>query len=237
MAQRTWSNALMTVGLLIARTAAEDKLTSKRGTSYNPSADNRNEDYNILLFSASPINWYCTAASEQAPSDLFPNDTESQIEFVPSLPSFGNLSYNLDGLARLPKSSEHLVTFFSPDGDSPVGGVRLNASDVAQVYIEKIVPLRDRFQISHPSVTGSQRGLDSHWWGDSTGLAAWLDQLTGWYNQSGSGIEKNHAWFGAFRPNGDPWAGKGVVLFDSDGGLSKLGAYYLGGEANGFKIG
>ncbi|KAF1844411.1 glycoside hydrolase family 128 protein [Cucurbitaria berberidis CBS 394.84] len=46
---------------------------------------------------------------------------------------------------------------------------------------------------------------------------------------------ERYAWFGAFRPkDANKWTGNGVALFDNKGGLSKLGALYLG---NGFKEG
>ncbi|KAH7556107.1 glycosyl hydrolase catalytic core-domain-containing protein [Bipolaris maydis] len=44
-----------------------------------------------------------------------------------------------------------------------------------------------------------------------------------------------YAWFGAFRPDdANEWTGDGVALFDDDGGLTKLGALYMG---DGFKEG
>ncbi|GKU06951.1 unnamed protein product [Fusarium langsethiae] len=47
-----------------------------------------------------------------------------------------------------------------------------------------------------------------------------------------------YAWFGAFRTNdANEWTGKSVSLFDSHGGLTKLGAEYLGGEEKGFEEG
>lgn len=47
-------------------------------------------------------------------------------------------------------------------------------------------------------------------------------------------VEK-YAWFGAFRTSdANPWTGKGVALFDGSGGLTDLGALYLG---NGFSKG
>ncbi|CAI6336308.1 unnamed protein product [Periconia digitata] len=50
-------------------------------------------------------------------------------------------------------------------------------------------------------------------------------------------VEK-YAWFGAFRPkDANEWTGDGVALFNSDGGLTKLGALYMGGDKNGFKEG
>ncbi|TGJ84587.1 hypothetical protein E0Z10_g4176 [Xylaria hypoxylon] len=266
---------------------------------YIGDADSHDADYDILLSSGSPVNWYFTWSPVQAPAGIFPDDAESRIEFVPALPGIDNLDDNLDALNRVPSSSKHLFTFNEPDGSTDSGGSNISPDDAAKAYIEKIVPLRDRFQISHPSVTGSPRGLEwlndfnsscwdidsdngcpadfvtAHWYGDFEGLSSWLDQLTEWYNQSGSGLEKDlkvwvkelglpqedqdttlammnqtvpyldqldyvekYAWFGVFRPKeANEWTGDGLALFQSDGGLSELGSYYLGGEANGFKVG
>jgi len=47
-------------------------------------------------------------------------------------------------------------------------------------------------------------------------------------------VEK-YAWFGAFRTDdANEWTGDGVALFDGGGGLTKLGALYLG---SGFSVG
>jgi hypothetical protein len=47
-------------------------------------------------------------------------------------------------------------------------------------------------------------------------------------------VEK-YAWFGAFRSDdANEWTGDAVALFDGDGGLTQLGALYMG---NGYKIG
>jgi hypothetical protein len=54
----------------------------------------------------------------------------------------------------------------------------------------------------------------------------WLDQ-TEW-------VER-YAWFGAFREeDANGWTGDVVALLDDDGGLTDLGAMYMGGEATGF---
>lgn len=278
---------------------ARDKPSTKRGMSYIGNADSHSEDYSVLLSSQSPINWYFTWSPIPAPSDIFPENAESRIEFVPALPALDNLDDNIDALGRLPSTSKHLFTFNEPDGTTDSGGSSISPDDAAKAYIEKIVPLRDRFQISHPSVTGSPRGLQwlndfnsscwdidsdngcpadfvtAHWYGEFTGLSSWLDQLTMWYNQSRSGIEEDvrvwlkefalpqadqdttfgmmnqslpyldqlkyvekYAWFGVFRPKeANEWTGDGLALFQGDGGLNELGAYYLGGEANGFQVG
>lgn len=288
--------AALGMGMLVVGSVAQDSSTSKRGISYT-GTDSHDEDYDLLLSSGSPVNWYFTWSPIPAPF-LDDNDT-SMIEFVPALPSIDNLDDNIDALDRVPSSSKHLFTFNEPDGTTDSGGSSISPDDAAKAYIEKIVPLRDRFQISHPSVTGSPRGLEwlddfntscwkvdsdngcptdfvtAHWYGDFEGLSSWLDQLVTWYNQSGSGIEKDlriwvkefalpqadqdatfammnqslpyldqleyvekYAWFGVFRPKeANEWTGDGLSLFEGDGGLSELGAYYLGGEANGFRVG
>jgi hypothetical protein len=46
---------------------------------------------------------------------------------------------------------------------------------------------------------------------------------------------ERYAWFGAFRTkNANEWTGDGVALFDGNGGLTKLGALYMG---NDYKVG
>ncbi|PVH95833.1 glycoside hydrolase family 128 protein [Periconia macrospinosa] len=57
------------------------------------------------------------------------------------------------------------------------------------------------------------------------------------YLDSQDYVEK-YSWFGAFRPqDANGWTGDGVALFDGDGGLTKVGALYMGGENRGFKEG
>lgn len=49
---------------------------------------------------------------------------------------------------------------------------------------------------------------------------------------------EGYAWFGAFRTDdANDWTGDGVSMLDDDGGLTTLGAEYLGGEDNGFEEG
>ncbi|TIC96030.1 Alkali-sensitive linkage protein 1 [Colletotrichum higginsianum] len=49
---------------------------------------------------------------------------------------------------------------------------------------------------------------------------------------------EGYAWFGAFREDeANAWTGDAVSLFDGDGGLTDLGALYLGGEERGFETG
>jgi hypothetical protein len=54
----------------------------------------------------------------------------------------------------------------------------------------------------------------------------------------GLGYVDGYAWFGAFRKDeANAWTGNQVSLFDDNGGLTELGAFYLGGEAKGFTEG
>ncbi|GAP88567.2 putative glycoside hydrolase family 128 protein [Rosellinia necatrix] len=209
MERKLPTGIVMAVATLVVYSIAQDSPTSKRGISYTDNSDSHNEDYSILLSSKSPVDWYFTWSPIQAP---FPDGAKSQVEFVPTLPSIDNLDDNINALDRVPDSSKHLFTFNEPDGTTDSGGSSISPDDAAKAYIEKIVPLRDRFQISHPSVTGSPRGLDwlddfnsscwdidsdngcptdfvtAHWYGEFAGLSSWLDQLVQWYNRSGSGI-------------------------------------------------
>ncbi|KAI1340721.1 glycoside hydrolase family 128 protein [Xylariaceae sp. FL0016] len=278
---------------LAGRSTAQDDASPKRGLSYV--GDTHAADYDILLSSNSPLSWYYNWSPYPVSSDIF----QADIEFVPTLHGTDSLDGDIQQLDNLDDSSKHLFTFNEPDGTTSSGGSSIEPQDAAKAYIEQIVPLRDRFQISHPSVTGSSRGLQwlddfnsscweidsesgcpadfvtAHWYGDFAGLSSWLGQLAGWYNKSGSGLDGDlqvwiselalvqasddttfammnqtlpyldsldyvakYSWFGAFRPNeANDWTGDGVSLFQNDGGLSQLGAYYLGGQANGFDEG
>ncbi|KAI0475129.1 glycosyl hydrolase catalytic core-domain-containing protein [Xylariaceae sp. FL0804] len=281
--------------------------SSKQGLAYV--GDTHEADYELLLSSDSPISWYYNWSPYAASSDVFPSDARSRVEFVPALPAVDGLADSIAALDDSSSGATHLLTFNEPDGTTGSGGSSIDPDDAAKAYIEQVVPLRDRFNVSHPAVTGSSRGLQwlrdfnascwaanathgcpadfvvAHWYGDFAGLSAWLAELSGFYNASSSGLVSSssdsssdddslemwvaelalpqedetatlammnqslpyldalgyvtrYAWFGAFRPKeADGWTGKGVSLFENDGGLSDLGAYYLGGKANGFKAG
>ncbi|CAJ2508997.1 Uu.00g140230.m01.CDS01 [Anthostomella pinea] len=289
--------AFATIWTWATTAIAQTDSSSKRGMSYI--SDNHNADYDILLSCKSPIDWYYTWSPSPAPSDIFSDGAESSMEFVPALPGIDNLDNDIQALNNLPDSSKHLFTFNEPDGTTSSGGSSISPGDAAKAYIEQVVPLRHRFQISHPAVTGSPRGLEwlsnfnsscwdidekngcptdfvtAHWYGNFAGLASWIGQLEGWYNQSASGLNgdlkiwlnefglvqadedatfammnqtlpyldslgyvEKYASFGVFREDeANDWTGAGLSLFQNDGGLTELGAYYLGGESNGFEAG
>ncbi|RYP49468.1 hypothetical protein DL768_004827 [Monosporascus sp. mg162] len=291
------------LGVCALGVSADSNSTSKRGISFIP--ETPPADYDILLSSeSSPITWYYTWSPRPAPEDhIFPWGARSGIEFVPTLHSIGDgrLERDIEELGSLTDSSKHLFTFNEPDGTTDSGGSAITPREAAEAYIEQIVPLRERFRISHPSVTGSERGLGwlrefdsacreidpengcptdfvvAHWYGGLEGLIWWLENLVDLYVSGNYGFESEndleiwikelgipgapaeanqemmeqtlpyldglnyvnkYAWFGTFRPQqANEWTGEGVALFQDDGGLTAIGALYLGGEANGFQVG
>ncbi|RBR14183.1 hypothetical protein FVER53590_07687 [Fusarium verticillioides] len=277
--------------LCLCRLAESIDLSSKRGLAYH--GDDHKSDNELLISNNSEIAWYYTWS-------LWPNgQIGSSLPFVPLIhglddASDSELESRLNGL---PESSTHLLTFNEPDGETDTGGSAISAKDAARAYIEHIVPLRKanrKWSISHPSVTGSPRGLEwlrdfnescydidddgcptdfvaVHWYGDAGGLKNWLGNLREFYNETAPDarfwitemalpkgdddatlammneslpyLDDNdyvqaYAWFGAFRKDdANEWTGDSVSLFDDDGGLTKLGAEYLGGEQKGFEEG
>ncbi|KAH8203700.1 hypothetical protein TruAng_002113 [Truncatella angustata] len=287
--------------LLFSLTSAQSSATSKRGIAYIKGGESA--DYNILLTSKSPMDWYYTWTPRTAPGDIFwgskvDNDT---IEFVPTIHNNTKLDDDIEALKDAPSASKYLFVFNEPDGTFETGGCDLTPQDAARDYIAKIVPLRNRWKISHPVTTGSPRGFQwlqdfnaacwaidpkngcptdfvtVHWYGDFIGMTSWIGQLAAWYNGSDAGLQGDlrvwvteigapsapmdanynvmsqtlpyldsleyvdrYAWFGAWRIGGanrNEWTGDGLSLFDDNGGLTTLGALYVGGETNGFAIG
>ncbi|KAK2054311.1 hypothetical protein LY76DRAFT_686712 [Colletotrichum caudatum] len=107
---------------------------------------------------------------------------------------------------------------------------------------------------------GDAAGLKGHlgalraFYGDaSPGLRYWVTEMA--LPQGGAGATlammgeslayldgldyvERYAWFGAFRADeANAWTGGSVALLDGRGGLTDLGALYLGGEARGFEAG
>ncbi|PSN75047.1 hypothetical protein BS50DRAFT_596169 [Corynespora cassiicola Philippines] len=270
--------------------------TTKRGFAF---IDTHESDNNLLTSDNSPISWYYNW-SPYPNTDLIPADS---LEFIP-------LIHGLDAtedqrtsqvINGLPESSRHILSFNEPDGSTDSGGSSISPEDAARAYIDHVVPYRNgdrQWLISHPSVTGSEPGLDwlrrfnescyeideengcptdfvaAHWYGNFDGLAGWLGRLNEYYNTNTSRSEplriwvtelglpqadadatvafmnqtlpylddldyvEKYAWFGAFRTDdANEWTGDGVALFDDDGGLTELGALYMGGETNGFEEG
>lgn len=278
---------------LLYTLALADEAKSKRGLAYI--GDSHASDNELLSSAESPITWYYTWSLWPAPV------VGDRITFVPLVPSPKDASDDGfgDRLAQLPESSTHLLSFNEPDGTTESGGSSLTPKDAARAYIDHIAPLRDAdgrsWKISHPSVTGSPRGLDwlrgfnescwdldkdrgcpvdfvaVHWYGNFEGLTGWLDQLRDFYhgggetpafwvtevalaqqdeeatkammNQTLAHLDdaedvEGYAWFGAFRRDeANEWTGDAVSLFDADGGLTDLGALYLGGTDQGFDKG
>ncbi|KPA37731.1 serine-rich protein [Fusarium langsethiae] len=253
-------------------------LSSKRGLAFH--GDDHESDNNLLTSNNSIIAWYYTWS-------LWPSQQiGNSLPFIPLIHGLDDASDAelQKRLNSLPDSSTHLLTFNEPDGETDTGGSAISPKDAAKAYMENIVPLRDakrEWSISHPSVTGSPRGLD--WLRDFNESCYDIDDkgcptdfiavhcLRDFYNETAPDAPfwitemalpqedeeatfammnetlpnldsrddvEAYAWFGAFRTNdANEWTGKSVSLFDSHGGLTKLGAEYLGGEEKGFEEG
>uniref|UniRef100_A0A8H7MYP3 Asl1-like glycosyl hydrolase catalytic domain-containing protein n=1 Tax=Bionectria ochroleuca TaxID=29856 RepID=A0A8H7MYP3_BIOOC len=193
------------LGRLCGWTVALANLESKKGLALGGKLDD--SDIKLLTSEKSPISWYYNWSP--TPSNIIGNSTI----FIPLIHSLETLKENniwsaLDGL---PSSSEYMLTFNEPDEAEENGGSYISPEDAAKAYIEDIVPHRNSsrsWQISHPVVTGSERGLNwlrdfnescydidprngcpadfiaMHWFGDFAGLASWLRTLRGFYNSS-----------------------------------------------------
>lgn len=274
-------------------------LPSKRGIAYHH--DDHAGDNLLLLTNNTSISWYYTWSLY--PSQVYLS-TNGSIAFLPLIHGLKDASDSslATVLGRLPASSQHLLSFNEPDGSTDSGGSAISPEDAAASYVKYIVPLRTStdsrsrtWKISHPSVTGSGRGLDwlkrflqactaldkekgcptdfvaVHWYGDFGGLSNWLGTLRDFYNttqptpkfwitemalpQGGQEATLSmmnssisyldaadyvaaYAWFGAFRSNeANAWTGNAVSLFDDRGGLTDLGALYLGGKERGYETG
>jgi hypothetical protein len=71
---------------------------------------------------------------------------------------------------------------------------------------------------------------------DVAGTTSMMNQTLPYLDQL-SYVQK-YSWFGAFRTgDANEWTGDAVALFDNDGGLTEVGALYMGGNAKGFAVG
>jgi hypothetical protein len=199
---------LTLAGALGSISAARIDLPSKEGLALI--GDLEDEDVSLLTSENSPISWYYTWSP-------WPWDSvDESTVFLPLIPGLDTLedSQTWDILEDLPSSSTHLLTFNEPDEKEANGGNKMSPKDAAEAYLEYIVPLRDgsgsgsssrTWNISHPVVSGSERGLDwlrdfnescydlddggcptdfvsVHWYGEFAGLQSWLETLHDFYN-------------------------------------------------------
>ncbi|KAL2207189.1 hypothetical protein CC79DRAFT_1332991 [Sarocladium strictum] len=194
--------------LLALSTLLTTATASKRGLALISSTPD--SDIEFLTSNDSAISWYYTWSPYAHPA------VHSSVEFLPLLhgvdaASDDNLISILD---RTPETSKHLLTFNEPDHGKDDGGSDISPKDAAKAYIEHIVPLRTSkdgertWNISHPSVTGSEKGLEwlrdfnyscydidpedgcptdfiaVHYYGAFPGLAGWLGALREFYNDT-----------------------------------------------------
>ncbi|KAI0167226.1 glycosyl hydrolase catalytic core-domain-containing protein [Pestalotiopsis sp. NC0098] len=201
------------VALCSASAVGATETSSKRGLAY--SGDDNEADMNLLTSDKSPISWYYTWSLNQAP------DVNGTAAFVPLVPTTDEAADSglETTLGALPSSSTHLLTFNEPDGTTDSGGSSVEPEDAAKAYVEHIAALRTSsersWNISHPSVTGSERGLEwlrsfnescydldpdagcptdfisVHWYGDFAGLTWWLDTLREFYVTNSSNPDQD----------------------------------------------
>ena len=109
--------------------------------------------------------------------------------------------------------------------------------------------------------------IAAHWYGDFAAMASWLGTLHAMYrgkpvwltefalpsasadatlamlNESLPFLDETewverYAWFGTFREDAsNEWTGDGVAMLNNKGGLTELGAQYMGGNVTGFEEG
>jgi hypothetical protein len=293
--------ALVLLSIALLATPTQSQRTTKRGIAYL--GDTHEPDNSLLQDERSPLSWYYNWSPYPNNDQIPPS---AGLEFVPLIHGIDGAedSQTAQVINSLPDISTHILSFNEPDGTTDSGGSSIEPEDAARAYIDHVVPYRNgengnrRWNISHPSSTGSPRGLDwlrrfnescyeideengcptdfiaAHWYGAFDGLTSWLGTLDEFYNGNTSRAEplkiwvtemalpqqdadatvqmmnqslpyldeldyvERYAWFGAFRTDdANEWTGDGVALFDDDGGLTELGALYLGGEENGFEEG
>ena len=189
----------------------------KRGIAY---LGNTHAPDNFLLTrDTSPLSWYYNW-SPNPPPEL----SASELEFTPLIHGLYDAQdpQTKSNINSLPENSRHLLSFNEPDGTTDSGGSSISPEDAAKAYVEHIAPYRVAsgriWNISHPSVTGSPRGLKwlrdfnascfeidkqngcamdfiaAHWYGAFAGLQGWLSSLDEFYNRDRSEGEKLKIW-------------------------------------------
>jgi hypothetical protein len=193
--------------------------TNKRGIAYL--GDTHKSDNNLLLRDGSPLSWYYNWSPYPSTAQI----PSSELEFAPLIHGIDGAedSATKNAINSLPSSSQHLLSFNEPDGEKDTGGSSISPEDAAKAYIDHIAPYRSgnsrNWKISHPSVTGSPRGLEwlrdfntscysideengcptdfiaAHWYGAFDGLKGWLASLDEFYNGNKTdGEEKLKIW-------------------------------------------
>lgn len=217
--------AVASAGLL-AVVDGRINLTSKHGLAVT--GELQDEDAELLTSSNSPISWYFNWSP--SPSEVI-GDAAMFIPLVHGLDTLEE-DYLWSALDDLPSSSTHLFTFNEPDEEKENGGSGISPGDAAEAYLEYLAPLRTgdgrRWNISHPAVTGSERGLEwlrdfnescydiepdggcpadfvsVHYYGDFQGLANWIGTLHEFYNNGEGGEDAKGLWITEMAvPQGD----------------------------------
>lgn len=176
--------------------------------------DKNSNDLKALVGGESKVDWYYTWELNDSPVIRKANP---KAEFLPQLgpldvvdggspkPTINNDSATKLGDLRK-SGSKRLLCFNEPDEEIRNGGTGMTPALVAKYYRHVIMPLQNKgWQISHPVVTGSPRGLgwlqqfatecrklndnvdcptdfvSVHWYGAASGLENWVGELHGFY--------------------------------------------------------
>lgn len=163
------------------------------------------------LTDSGAVNWYYTW-------NMYPNkylkDSKSNVKFFPLVnPAQANKDLG-NALKDLRAKSDHLLTFNEPDMGKDRGGNPIDPGQAAQLYIDHIMPLREKgWKISHPVVSGSPEGrnwlkkfsdackakkpgkgcvsdfVSVHWYGDLNGLKGHMEELRKFYNPTANNLK------------------------------------------------
>ncbi|KAK8138097.1 hypothetical protein PG984_001477 [Apiospora sp. TS-2023a] len=176
-------------------------------------SDKISSDLKALVGEGSKVDWYYTWELNDSPVIRKANPNA---EFLPQVgpqdviagdnPTLGGgVAEKLRDLQK--SGSKRLLCFNEPDEEVRNGGTYMAPELAAKYYKNVIMPLqKEGWQISHPVVTGSPRGLgwlqefakkcremnnnadcpadfvSVHWYGVFGGLENWVKQLDGFYN-------------------------------------------------------
>ncbi|KAI1419961.1 glycoside hydrolase family 128 protein [Xylaria sp. FL1777] len=170
--------------------------SDKRGLVFVPNKDSP-EDNAIWVRNGSDLTWYYNYGPTPAPA--FANQQQSDFQFVPMLwGSIDDTSFRdaVNDLIDDGRNISHVLTFNEPDGSSQSGGSDILPSKAAQVWVDNIIPLKEKgVQVGLPACTGGTGGIP------------WLQAFLGNCSQlvSTEGNEKNCSydfvtihWYGNF---------------------------------------
>ena len=225
------SDSVMFLPLLHGLTAVEDE-------DYLSLLDRLPSSSTHLLTFNEPDGETDTGGSDISPEDA----AEAYLEYIAPLRTRDSRSWNISHpvVTGSPMGLEWLESFnescydLSDDG-CPADFVSVHWYGNFEGLASWLGTLRDFYNSSatHMPLWITEMALPQE---DEEANFAMMNESRAYLD--GLDYVEGYAWFGAFRTdNSNDWTGDGVSLFDDDGGLTDLGAEYLGGEEGGFEAG